>query len=625
MNELLHNIIPLTVYPITACFIALILTKACIKIMPLCNMIDMPGGRHIHEKPTPKGGGIAIYLAFFSMAFAYNYSLECSENVFSCFFIPATCLVLLGYWDDRYNLPARYKLLGQILVALLCWWMGFKINTLCYWQLPEIISLGVTVIWICGFINAFNLIDGLDGLSAGLSIVAAVCMAVWFIFDKNFSSAVAMLILAGAALGFLRYNFHPAKIFMGDVGSMFIGLTIAVIGMPSSKSVAVTAVLVPLLAAGVPILDVFLAIWRRLVKRLLAKITGKADRLGGVMAADTNHLHHRLLSTVKDIKKTTVKIYFLGIIFAISAIVMMIFRSSAPGVGFVVVLFVFVVLIRRIATIEMWDSANLLLKGFRRPSKKVLLILLHPAYDLAALGIAIYLSMLILFAGRINYNLLIYTLAPVIMLNLISKNYRIFWLRAGSGDYGYLAEIIFLGYLIAFCFNYFLIHITRIEVLGQGELVSIYHIISFLVLSFLCTEFLIVGERLALRHLIFVFLNKIYLQNIPADTYIPKTLVYGGGLACRLLKAQNNSKFGDAVYDFIGIIDDESALRGQYVYGCRVCGAFADITEICQHEQVDKIILTVELDIERIKELKKFCMEHEIELTKFSLAEVSLL
>jgi UDP-GlcNAc:undecaprenyl-phosphate/decaprenyl-phosphate GlcNAc-1-phosphate transferase len=621
MNAILNNVIPLIIYPALACFIALLLTKLCIIIMPSLGMLDMPGGRHIHETPTPKGGGVAIYLAFFSMTFAYSLLEQPGFINIGQFFIPATILMLVGFFDDRYNLPARFKLLAQIAVAVLCWWLGFKINTLLYWQLPEVISLLVTIFWICGFINAFNLIDGLDGLSAGLTIVTAVCMAVWFVFAYKFASAGAMLILAGACLGFLRYNFHPAKIFMGDVGSMFIGLTIAVICMPTSKSVAITAVLVPLLAAGVPIMDVFLAIWRRLVKRLMVKVTGDEDSSGGVMTADNNHLHHRILSSIKDTRKTAVRIYCIGIIFAIAAIILMIFRGSTRGIGFIIVLLMFVALIRRVATIEMWDSANLLLKGVKRPTQKMLLILLHPVYDLTVLVFAVYISMLIFFPYGINYHLLIYTIAPVILFILLSKNYRIFWLRAGAGDYGYLVKVIFLGFIAACCFDYFFIYTEYAGILIKGALSPIFYLLGFILLSFLFTVFLIVGQRLALRHLVFVFLNKIYLQNLPQDIHIPKTLIYGGGLFCRLLKSKNAGKIDDSAYDIIGIIDDEPALRGQYVYGNIVCGAFDDLAEVCGKYQIEKIILTVELPSERIEQLKKFSIEHKIKLTKFFIGE----
>jgi UDP-N-acetylmuramyl pentapeptide phosphotransferase/UDP-N-acetylglucosamine-1-phosphate transferase len=623
MNEILNNIMPLILYSTLACFIALILTKLCIITMPLLGMLDMPGGRHIHQKPTPKGGGIAIYLAFFSMTFAYGLLEQPNFIGIRLFFVPATILMLVGYFDDRYDLSAWVKLTGQIGVAVLCWWLGFKINTLLYWHLPEMISLLVTVIWICGFINAFNLIDGLDGLSAGLTVVTTLCMTVWFLFDKNFASASAMLILAGACLGFLRYNFHPAKIFMGDVGSMFIGLTIAVIGMPTSKSITLTAVLVPLLAAGVPIFDVFLAIWRRVVKRLIVKISGDQHRSGGIMAADTNHLHHRVLAKVKDTKQAAISIYLIGVGFAITAIIMMVFRGSAPAIGFIVVLLVFVVLIRRVATIEMWDSASLILEGVKRPTQKMLLILFHPVYDLVVLAFSVYISMLLLFPDKINYNLLMYTIAPVSLFILISKNYRIFWLRADAGDYGYLVQFILLGFVFSFCIDYFFIYVNFNKLFSQSQFSPITCLGGFVLQSFLFTTFLIVGERLALRHLIFVFLNKIYVQNLSESTRIPRTLIYGGGLSCRLLK-NNISGNNSTAHNIVGIIDDEMALRGQYIYGTKVCGGFNDLEQICEQYKVEKIILTIDLSDERLEQMKQFSLKYKINITKFSVTEEPL-
>ncbi len=274
-----------------------ILTPLMRKIALKKNILANPGERMIHTEPIPYLGGVAIYIAFLlGLILAFYFYLP--RGIFDRFFykliglaIGATFILILGLWDDIKNITPTVKLLGQIIVALLLFSYGFRVEVVTNiflggeYHLPLYISAFITVVWFVGMINAMNLIDGLDGLACGIAIIASGALIFVSIFLSNYISIIFLIALGGACLGFLKYNFYPAKIFMGDAGSMFLGLVFAAVALVGSQHKAATAValLAPISALFIPVADTFIAITRRLVKK---KSIFKADRA---------HLHHRLL------------------------------------------------------------------------------------------------------------------------------------------------------------------------------------------------------------------------------------------------------------------------------------------------------------------------------------------
>lgn len=257
-------------------------------------------GRRVHSRSIPYLGGLAIYFSFVISALIVFYINFYTNQEFKVEFIPklrglligSTLIVLLGLWDDIKNIRPLTKLSGQIIVALVLFSYGFKIELLTNpflggeMRIPLFLSVLVTVAWIVGLINAMNLIDGLDGLAAGITIIISGSLLFVALSLHNYITVFLLAALAGSALGFLRFNFYPARIFMGDSGSMFLGLILAsapLIGF-QYKSATAVVLLIPITALTLPIYDTFLAITRRLLKR------------GSIFKADRRHLHHRLLS-----------------------------------------------------------------------------------------------------------------------------------------------------------------------------------------------------------------------------------------------------------------------------------------------------------------------------------------
>lgn len=299
---------------IVSMLISLGLTPLAIKLAPKIGAIDVPlDDRRMHKKAMPRCGGLAIYMA--SMASMLIFFDGKFDQKIIGLVIGATIIFLIGLIDDIKRLPAKVKLVGQIVSALVLYASSVKISFISNpWgpdiiEFPWIVSLLVTVLWIVGITNTINLIDGLDGLAAGISFIATLCIAYIAIIHNRLEVAPAFLALAGSCLGFLPWNFHPAKVFMGDGGALYLGFMIAALSVLSPmKSATVVATILPLFVLALPILDTALAIIRRL-------------RMGkSIMEADRYHLHHRILSVGMGHKRTVLTLYCISGIMGVAAI-----------------------------------------------------------------------------------------------------------------------------------------------------------------------------------------------------------------------------------------------------------------------------------------------------------------
>lgn len=253
--------------------------------------VDTPGGRKIHKEPVPRLGGVAIWagtiLTFWVLvALIGRYP---HGNCLSGILIGASIMFLLGLVDDLYDLRASFKFVIQIGAALIAVLLGVKIGTV--WNpLGDPISLGIwggplTILWIVGISNAMNFIDGIDGLAGTVSTIAAVTFAVVTLstVQPNPISALVAVVLAGAMMGFLAYNFNPAKIFMGDSGALFTGFMLSSLSVVGVMKTTAFTIFLPVFILLVPILDITYSTIRRLLK-------GQSPFI-----ADAEHIHHRLL------------------------------------------------------------------------------------------------------------------------------------------------------------------------------------------------------------------------------------------------------------------------------------------------------------------------------------------
>jgi UDP-GlcNAc:undecaprenyl-phosphate GlcNAc-1-phosphate transferase len=294
--------------------LACLTTPAVIWLAGRIGALDRPGVRKVHERPVPRLGGAAIFVSALCPIVAVILWHEYRDAV-----LPATRLLLIillggativfavGLADDLKGLPARIKLLAELLTAAGVCLLGVRIPEVTFsegWSLPlGNWSYVVTILWLVGITNAVNLSDGLDGLAAGIGIITCSGLALYAWHSGNMTMSVLMLALAGSLGGFLTFNFYPARIFMGDSGSLFLGFMIAVSSVACMmKSTAFVGLALPALALGIPICDTLCAILRRLLERR------------SLFAPDRSHFHHRLLERGLSHRRAVLLIYLLTLV-----------------------------------------------------------------------------------------------------------------------------------------------------------------------------------------------------------------------------------------------------------------------------------------------------------------------
>ena len=243
-------------------------------------------------------------------------------------------VLALGIVDDIYQLKPVKKLLFQSLAALIVYFSGLHITEIAI-PFNGTIELGwlalpATVFWIVGLTNAMNLIDGLDGLASGIAVIITSTILFLSLVNGKFALAVISAVLCGSTLGFLRYNFNPARIFMGDSGSMFLGFTLAVLSVQGTqKSSTAVAILIPLLFFGLPIADTSLALWRRMIKR---PSPGQAVQDWKVFRADREHIHHKLLDLGLSHRAAVLTLYVVTGSLSALALTLTVVRSELAAV-----------------------------------------------------------------------------------------------------------------------------------------------------------------------------------------------------------------------------------------------------------------------------------------------------
>ncbi|WP_106588096.1 MraY family glycosyltransferase [Salsuginibacillus halophilus] len=291
------------------CFlVALIATPYIKKLAFRIGATDAPNGRKVHQEAMARIGGLAIYFAFL----VGLVILQPESSYLLPMLIAGTIIILTGFMDDVKELSPKVKLLGQLAAAVVVIAGGVRIDFI---NLPfetqmqlGWLSIPLTLLWIIGITNAINLIDGLDGLAAGVSSIVLVTIASLAALQGNIFIVGMALILLGSTLGFLWHNFHPAKIFMGDTGSLFLGFMIAVISLLGFKNVTLFSLVVPVMVLAVPISDTFYAIVRRLVNNK------------PLSAPDKSHMHHCLLRIGYSHRQTVLLIYAMSALFGLAAV-----------------------------------------------------------------------------------------------------------------------------------------------------------------------------------------------------------------------------------------------------------------------------------------------------------------
>jgi UDP-GlcNAc:undecaprenyl-phosphate/decaprenyl-phosphate GlcNAc-1-phosphate transferase len=308
---------------------SLITTPVIRRLCERYKLLDVPlDGRRIHRRAVPRLGGVALYLsclaALSMLPFVDNLltqTLSGFKSEFLTLFIPATLVLLLGAYDDLRGTNATVKFLGLGLIATLFYAMGGRIDALSIplvgsVQLPTMVSFIVTIVWLVGIANAFNLIDGLDGLASGAALFSSFVLLAVSVSTERALTIVVALVLCGALAGFLRYNFNPASIFLGDSGSLFTGFLLAALSvLGTQKATTAVAIVVPILAFGFPVVDTAMTMSRRLVSRK------------PVFQGDNEHIHHMLLARGWSQRRAALVLYGVCALFGLVALI---FPATGP-------------------------------------------------------------------------------------------------------------------------------------------------------------------------------------------------------------------------------------------------------------------------------------------------------
>jgi UDP-GlcNAc:undecaprenyl-phosphate GlcNAc-1-phosphate transferase len=280
------------------------------KLAFIVGATDRPNPRKVHQKIMPRLGGLAIYISFLiGIYFQRPLSVNSSAII-----LGGAIIVLIGFFDDIFELSAKIKLIGQLAAAFTVVFLGdLQIGFI---NLPfdgrldfGYLSIPFTILWIVGITNAINLIDGLDGLAAGVSSIALITISGMALITGNIYVVAVSSILLASTLGFLIYNFHPAKIFMGDTGALFLGYMISVLSLLGYKNVTFISLIVPIIILGVPISDTFFAILRRIINKQ------------PLSAPDKSHLHHCMLRLGFTHRQTVLLIYSMSLLFGLAAVI----------------------------------------------------------------------------------------------------------------------------------------------------------------------------------------------------------------------------------------------------------------------------------------------------------------
>jgi UDP-N-acetylmuramyl pentapeptide phosphotransferase/UDP-N-acetylglucosamine-1-phosphate transferase len=602
---------------LTALVVTYLLTPLIRAMACRFGVVDLPNERRPHKYPTARGGGLAVVLGFYAACIVAlifpGITWPGDIDLYWChsFFLASLILLFVGVWDDIRGLVAWKKLLGQTAAALFISLSGTHFGKILGYELPPFFDGILVVLWIVAVINAYNLIDGLDGLASGLAIISATGLCGILLFGHIPGVVLVLLALIGACFAFLRYNFHPATIFLGDTGSMFIGLVLGVVSLQTfTKDTFFLSMTIPLLVLGVPIYDALLAIWRRSVRRFFVGGEVGAKQVG-IMQPDVEHLHHRLLKSGLSTRRVATILFTINAILVVFGLLITTFQSRESGIVLLALLACVYVLLRHMAVIELRETGRVLLTGLRRPAHSLIKALAYPVWDMFCLAGALAIAMwafeppMIAFWHTWFLDLPIWV-TPTFSLLAISRAYVTVWTRARVLDVLMLLFTLQAGLLLSIGIALIIdptdvekwfLRALVISALGHGAIITSR-------VFYRCVEEIV------------LFLKSKHELNPDHE----RVVLYGAGGRCQLFLKEhgfNNSVSFDGRL-IIGLIDDEATLHSKWVYGHVVLGGLQDLPQLIQQHKITGIIITAGLNPESSSVVQELAAQHGIRLSEWS-------
>ena len=597
--------------------LSLLITPRVIQYACKIGAVDLPGERKVHKTAMPRIGGLAIFISFSISAILLHVLLpELRSDLIIHPFAASTVVMafcgmfILGYWDDLYQLRTSFKFSVQVAIACLIYAAGFKISNITHPLGTELLNVEVidfplTLIWIVGITNAFNLIDGLDGLAAGIGAIASFSIFVASAISGAFWYAVLALILFGSVAGFLKYNFSPAKIFLGDSGSLMIGFSLALLSIQSTTKITTgLTLLFPLLVLGVPIADTLLSMIRRFLSNYLP---GQANevacsfvrKLGSIFKPDKSHIHHRLMYLGLTHRNSVLLLYGVSAFLAMAAFGITL--SETFGTRLLIMLLLGATLIVGVKKLKYREMA-ILNNGMIIPiyqrwlAQKVTLLALGDILFIASSGTVTYFVIRLanpeicsIFNIDLALILMVMIQSPVLW---ITGLYRETILQIGGSNAIKIISSVFYS-VVAFGAAYLLF-----------QNIPLAYLVPLLVVHFYFLVSLILAMRFAYQ-----ILSYLFHRDKPGGKHI---LIYGvnenGGMLLNYIHKHFNNN-----YKVLGFLDDNPSLEGKMSFGYPILGSHWKLPTFIRKHRVD-FILICEPDIrpDNLKRVLGFAHQNDI-------------
>lgn len=603
--------------------ITLLITPWVIRFAHKIGAVDVPGERKVHTSIKPRLGGLAIFSSISISCIAIFYlfpdlfeGLLLYKKEIGITVICITSIFILGFWDDIHSLNPSVKFLVQFIIATLIYFVGFKIsnvtNPLAVGMLNvEAIDFPLTLLWIVGVTNAYNLIDGLDGLASGVAMIACLSIFALSMLAGSVWVAILALIIAGSLAGFLHYNFNPAKIFLGDSGSLLIGFSLSILSIQSATKITTGfSLLFPMLVLILPITDTLISMTRRFLASYLPgdfrdKKPSLATKIYSMFTPDRAHIHHQLISLGLTHRSTVLVLYGVSAFFAVCAISFSQITNVEKSIVFALFMgFVFYQCIKNLR----YHEIAILNNG-----------LMVPIYERWILNRTIFLSLIdagfIVLSCGLSYSLIQSINAvhaepldlQIFMIIMLPTQLFSFWVTGlyresiqqlgignvlritGSVTYAVLASLLAL----------LLIHPKPLP-LAQILIVDFYFLLTF-----------ILGIRIAYQVLRYLFAR--YKKTGE------KALIYGANDEGTMILHKINSTQGSTIR-IAGFLDDDRELEGKFIYGYPILGGHWKLNKLLQKNHIDSIFICEHsFKSENYNRLKRIAAQNNVTLKRIDI------
>jgi UDP-GlcNAc:undecaprenyl-phosphate GlcNAc-1-phosphate transferase len=582
-------------FSLLALVYSLIATPLVIKLAKIRGWVVAPRADRWHTKPTALMGGISIYFSFISILIASSIYFKFDWLIVIAF----TIMFVTGLVDDLNELKPIYKLLAQVFSTFILVYNGYIFgNELLGW-----LGVPITFLWVIGITNAINLLDNMDGLSAGISSIVALIIGAISMIEGDYQTALLSFILAASTLGFLRYNFNPAKIFMGDCGSLFLGFVLSYLALSVQRNLNDASVyiimILPLSLMVIPILDTSLVTIKRL-------ISGRKIYMGG-----KDHTSHRLVAMGLTEKKAVLLLYGIGLLWGVTTVLLSSYKDPSLYLPIIAVLLIATAFFGLfLSNVKVYNEseekiAYLRSRGQNVDKGGVLLrlllmnkkIIFGVSFDILIISASFFMTAKLtgMDASKNYITLALFILVKIISF-FIANSYRKTWRFISFTD----INSNFISGLIASVFLYFLVN-------------SLFRDVNFPI-SFYLIDFLLSFTGIILMRIFFKYFRETILRY---RTYSDKVVIYGAGELGHMLSKQ---LFISDKYRFkpVAFIDDDATMKSTIINGIEIMGTPDEIIEVCKASNASIVIAASSLiEDQKLHEIKPLLQKNNIKLLRF--------